>query len=112
MNEISVECIRFLGHVNPLFYFLKDLIFLKIEIVSEDFLKTSWRILYHVDDSVFNVAISYDVRVTLIFAFSLRSSLLMLITWFVEVYLIRHNNGLDREQDLEDSGNLRIPVFG
>lgn len=57
-----------------------------------------FHVLYHGE---FYVPISYDICIGLVFLLSLDGALFVLETWLVEIHLLSHDDGLNRDQNLQ-----------
>ena len=74
-------------------------------------LKTFWRILYVLYHSELHISISNNIRVSLVFLITLNSALLMLEARLIKVYFLGHNNGLNRNQNLQKGRYFGIPIL-
>lgn len=101
----------FFSIFEPLFSFLENLIFFKVEMSLDNMFKSFRRIFDVLNHSKFNVTVSDDVGISLVFLFSFNGSLFMLKSRLIKVNLFRHNNGLNWDKNLQKSGNFRIPIF-
>jgi hypothetical protein len=77
----------------------------------DDVLESFGRIFDVFNHGKLNISISDNVCIGLIFLFTFRRALLMFEARFVKVDFFRHDDGLNGDKNLEESGDFSIPVF-
>lgn len=73
--------------------------------------KSFWWIFNILNHCEFDVTISNNVCISLIFLFTFNGSLFVFESRFIKVNLFRHNDGLNRDKNLQKSRNFWIPIF-
>jgi hypothetical protein len=81
----------------PFFALLKDFILFKIEMTADNSFKAFGRILNVFKHSKFDVTVSNNIGISLIFFLSFFSSLLIFEARLIEINLFTHNDGLNRQ---------------
>lgn len=92
----SVCGLSLFGKLEPFFALLKNLSLLKIEVSSNNSLKSLGRVFQVFNHCELDVTISHNIRVCLVFLFALDCALFVLEAWLVEVDFLRHDDTLNR----------------
>lgn len=93
--QAVVGGLSFLGVFQPFVALFHNLVFLEIEVSADYGLETFGRVFDVLKHSEFYVTVSDDVSIGFIFLLALRSSLLVLKSWLIEVNVLAHDDGLN-----------------
>lgn len=78
---------------------------------SDNSLESFGWIPHVIDHSKFNITVSDNVRVCFIFLLSFGCALFTFKARLIKVDLFTHDNGLDGEENLQESRNFGVPIF-
>ena len=110
-DQTVIRCLSLLRQFQPSLTLLQNLLTFKIEVPPYDCLETFGRSTDVIDHCKFDVTVSDDIGICLVLLLPLESPLLMLKTRLVEVYVLAHDDGLDTDKHLQESGNFGVPIF-
>lgn len=110
-HQTVIRSLSLLCQFQPSLAFLQDLLSLEIEMTTNDGLKALRRIADILQHSKFDISITDDIRIGLILLLALKGPLFWLEARLIEVNVLTHNDRLDADQYLEESGHLGVPVL-
>ena len=111
IDQTNIAGIALFSKSEPFLTFLHNLMSFKIKVTTNDSFKTFGRILDILSHCEFHITISNYIGISLVFLLSFLSALLMFESRLIKIDIFTHDDSLDRQKNLKESGDFRIPVF-
>lgn len=90
--RLSFLCIHL-----PLSALFKNLALFHVEMSPDYRLKAFWRVPHIFNHCILNVRIPDDIRISFVLLLTFLCALLVFKAWFIEIYLLAHDDCLNRE---------------
>lgn len=110
-NQTIIRCFSFFSQFQPSLALLQNLFSFEVKMTANDCLKAFWRVADIFQHGKFDISITDYIGICFIFFLALKSALFLLKARLIEVDVFAHDDGLDADQYLQESGNFRVPVF-